>query len=302
MFDALTDRLTGVFDGLTGRGALSEKDVSNAMREIRVALLEADVALPVVKDFIAKVKEQAVGESVIKSITPGQMVIKIVHDELVEMLGGEDSDTKLKIDSPPAVIMMAGLQGSGKTTTTGKLAKRLKDKERKKVLLASLDVRRPAAQQQLKVLGEQVGVNTLPIIAGQMPVDIAKRAMQAGKLGGYDVVMLDTAGRTSIDEGLMAEARSVRDAVNPHEVLLVLDAGTGQNAINQAKQFNQTVSLTGLALTKLDGTAKGGVIFALAKQFGLPIRYIGVGEGIDDLRTFEAEPFVQALFAERERT
>ena len=289
MFDALTDRLSSVFDGLTGRGALSEKDVSNAMREIRVALLEADVALPVVKDFIAKVKEQAVGESVIKSITPGQMVIKIVHDELVEMLGGEDSDTKLKIDSPPAVIMMAGLQGSGKTTTTGKLAKRIKDKERKKVLLASLDVRRPAAMDQLAVLAEQVGVSSLPIVKGQLPVDIAKRAIQAAKLQGYDVVILDTAGRTTLDEQMMAEAEEVAKIANPQETLLVADALTGQDAVETAKRFHERLPLTGLVLTRMDGDGRGGAALSMRAVTGLPIKFLGVGEKMDGLDAFAAK-------------
>lgn len=288
MFDALTDRLTGVFDGLTGRGALSEKDVSAAMREIRVALLEADVALPVVKDFIGKVKEQAVGEAVIKSVTPGQMVIKIVHDALVEMLGGDDDDPKLRIDSPPAVIMMAGLQGSGKTTTTGKLAKRLKEKERKKVLLASLDVRRPAAMQQLAILAEQVGVSSLPIIEGQLPVDIAKRALQASKLQGFDVVILDTAGRTTLDEQMMGEAEEVAKIAKPQETLLVADALTGQDAVETAKRFHERLPLTGLVLTRMDGDGRGGAALSMRAVTGLPIKFLGVGEKMDGLDLFSA--------------
>lgn len=288
MFDALTDRLSGVFDGLTGRGALSEKDVSNAMREIRVALLEADVALPVVKDFIGKVKEQAVGEAVIKSITPGQMVIKIVHDALVEMLGGDESETRLKIDSPPAVIMMAGLQGSGKTTTTGKLAKRLKDKDRKKILLASLDVRRPAAMEQLALLAQQVGVDSLPIVQGQLPVDIAKRALQAAKLQGYDVVILDTAGRTTLDEQMMAEAEEVARVAKPQETLLVADALTGQDAVETARRFNERLPLTGLVLTRMDGDGRGGAALSMRAVTGLPIRFLGVGEKMDGLDAFSA--------------
>ncbi len=220
MFDALTDKLQGVFDNLTGRGALSEKDVSDALREIRVALLEADVALPVVKKFIDDVKPKAVGESVIRAIKPGQLVVKIVHDALVDMLGGEEEPPPLKIDSPPAVIMMAGLQGSGKTTTTGKLALRLREIERKKVLLASLDTRRPAAMEQLKVLAGQAGVDALPIVAGQLPADIARRAMNAAKLGGYDVLMLDTAGRTTLDEQMMNEAAEIAAIAGPNETLL----------------------------------------------------------------------------------
>ncbi|MDF1679966.1 signal recognition particle protein [Ponticaulis sp.] len=292
MFDALTDRLTGVFDGLTGRGALSEKDVSNAMREIRVALLEADVALPVVKDFIAKVREEAVGEAVIKSVTPGQMVIKIVHDALIEMLGGEDEDgtaAKLKIDSPPAVIMMAGLQGSGKTTTTGKLAKRLKEKERKKVLLASLDVRRPAAMQQLAILAEQVGVSSLPIVEGQLPVDITKRALQSAKLQGFDVVILDTAGRTTLDEQMMNEADDVAKIAKPQETLLVADALTGQDAVETAKRFHERLPLTGLVLTRMDGDGRGGAALSMRAVTGLPIKFLGVGEKLDGLEVFAAK-------------
>lgn len=292
MFDALTDRLTGVFVGLTGRGALSEKDVSNAMREIRVALLEADVALPVVKDFIAKVREEAVGEAVIKSVTPGQMVIKIVHDALVEMLGGEDEEgaaAKLKIDSPPAVIMMAGLQGSGKTTTTGKLAKRLKEKERKKVLLASLDVRRPAAMQQLAILAEQVGVSSLPIVEGQLPVDITKRALQSAKLQGFDVVILDTAGRTTLDEQMMNEADDVAKIAKPQETLLVADALTGQDAVETAKRFHERLPLTGLVLTRMDGDGRGGAALSMRAVTGLPIKFLGVGEKLDGLEVFAAK-------------
>ncbi|MFC6198150.1 signal recognition particle protein [Ponticaulis profundi] len=289
MFDALTDRLTSVFDGLTGRGALSEKDVSAAMREIRVALLEADVALPVVKDFIAKVKKEAVGEAVIKSITPGQMIIKIVHDALVEMLGGEDSDPSLRIDSPPSVIMMAGLQGSGKTTTTGKLAKRLKEKDRKKVLLASLDTRRPAAMDQLAVLAGQVGVESLPIIKGQLATDIAKRALQAAKLQGFDVVILDTAGRTTLDEQMMAEAEEVAKIANPSETLLVADALTGQDAVETAKRFNERLPLTGLVLTRMDGDGRGGAALSMRAVTGLPIKFLGVGEKLDGLDVFAAK-------------
>ena len=290
MFDALTDRLTSVFDGLTGRGALSEKDVSAAMREIRVALLEADVALPVVKDFIERVKAEAVGEAVIKSITPGQMVIKIVHDALVDMLGGDtDEAPKLRIDSPPAVIMMAGLQGSGKTTTTGKLAKRLKERDKKKVLLASLDVRRPAAMEQLAILAEQAGVSCLPIVAGQRPVDIAKRALQAAKLQGFDVVILDTAGRTTLDEQMMSEAEEVARIANPSETLLVADALTGQDAVETAKRFNERLPLTGLVLTRMDGDGRGGAALSMRAVTGLPIKFLGTGEKQDGLDAFSAK-------------
>lgn len=288
MFDALTDKLGKVFDGLTGRGALSEKDVNEALREIRVALLEADVALPVVKKFIDDVRPQAVGEAVIKSIKPGQLVIKIVHDALVSTLGGDEEPPPLKIDSPPAVIMMAGLQGSGKTTTTGKLAKRLKEQERKKVLVASLDTRRPAAMEQLKVLADQVGVDALPIVAGQLPPDIARRALQAAKFGGYDVLMLDTAGRTTLDDQMMNEAAEIAAIAKPNETLLVADALTGQDAVETAKRFNERLPLTGLVLTRMDGDGRGGAALSMRAVTGLPIRFIGMGEKVDGLDVFDA--------------
>lgn len=288
MFDALTDRLGKVFDGLTGRGALSEKDVNEALREIRVALLEADVALPVVKKFIDDVRPQAVGEAVIKSIKPGQLVVKIVHDELVRVLGGDEEPPPLKIDSPPAIIMMAGLQGSGKTTTTGKLAKRLKEQERKKVLVASLDTRRPAAMEQLKVLADQVGVDALPIVSGQLPPDIARRAIQAAKFGGYDVLMLDTAGRTTLDDQMMNEADEIAKIASPNETLLVADALTGQDAVETARRFNERLPLTGLVLTRMDGDGRGGAALSMRAVTGLPIRFIGMGEKVDGLDVFDA--------------
>ena len=288
MFDALTDRLGKVFDGLTGRGALSEKDVNEALREIRVALLEADVALSVVKKFIDDVRPKAVGENVIKSIKPGQLVVKIVHDALVETLGGDEEPPPLKIDSPPAVIMMAGLQGSGKTTTTGKLAKRLKDQERKKVLVASLDTRRPAAMEQLKILADQVGVDALPIVVGQLPADITRRAIQAAKFGGYDVLMLDTAGRTTLDDQMMNEADEIAKIANPSETLLVADALTGQDAVETARRFNERLPLTGLVLTRMDGDGRGGAALSMRSVTGLPIRFIGVGEKLDGLDVFDA--------------
>ncbi len=291
MFDALTDRLGGIFDGLTGRGALSEKDVTAALREIRVALLEADVALPVVKDFIGKVKEKAVGEDVIRSVKPGQQVVKIVHDELVEMLGGEAADTSMRVDSPPAVVMMAGLQGSGKTTTTAKIAKRLSEKDRKKVLLASLDVRRPAAMEQLAILADQLGenVSALPIISGQLPADIARRAMQAAKLGGHDVVFLDTAGRTTLDEQMMGEAAEIAEIARPQETLLVADALTGQDAVETAKRFHERLPLTGLVLTRMDGDGRGGAALSMRAVTGLPIKFLGTGEKLDGLDAFDAK-------------
>ncbi|MEL6955941.1 MAG: signal recognition particle protein [Pseudomonadota bacterium] len=291
MFDALSDRLGGIFDGLTGRGALSEKDVKAALREIRVALLEADVALPVVKDFIEKVRERAVGEEVIRSVKPGQQVVKIVHDELVEMLGGEEADTTLKIDSPPAVIMMAGLQGSGKTTTTGKLALRLASREKKKVLLASLDVRRPAAMEQLAILADQAGegVTALPIMQGQLPADIARRAIQAAKLGGHDVLILDTAGRTTLDEQMMNEADEIATLAQPQETLLVADSLTGQDAVETAKRFHERLPLTGLVLTRMDGDGRGGAALSMRAVTGLPIKFLGVSEKLDGIEAFDAK-------------
>jgi len=288
MFDSLSDRLGGIFDKLKGRGVLNEADVSAAMREVRVALLEADVALPVVKSFIDKVKNRAVGEEVTKSVTPGQMVIKIVNDELTAMLGGETAELNLAA-VPPVPYLMVGLQGSGKTTSTAKIAKFLQDKHKKKVLMASLDVRRPAAQEQLKLLGEQAEVATLPIIEGQMPVDIAKRALQAAKLGGHDVVMLDTAGRLHVEEALMAELEAVRAVTNPVETLLVADSMTGQDAVNVATQFNERFSLTGIVLTRMDGDARGGAALSMRSVTGCPIKLVGTGERIQDLDAFHPE-------------
>ena len=288
MFESLSERLGGVFDRLRGRGALSEADVREAMREVRVALLEADVALPVVRTFIDKVTEKAVGQSVLKSITPGQQVVKIVNDALVEMLGSEASDLELAV-TPPAIIMMVGLQGSGKTTTTAKIAKRLTEKDRKKVLMASLDVNRPAAQEQLAILGEQTGVSTLPIVAGQQPVDIAKRAMQAAKLQGYDVLILDTAGRLHVDAQLMAEMKAVADVASPAETLLVVDSLTGQDAVNVAKNFSEQVPLTGVILTRMDGDARGGAALSMRAVTSKPIKFVGTGEKLDGLDGFHPE-------------
>ncbi len=285
MFESLSERLGGVFDRLRGRGALNEADVREAMREVRVALLEADVALPVVRTFIDKVTEQAVGQSVLKSITPGQQVVKIVNDALVDMLGSEASDLELAV-TPPAIIMMVGLQGSGKTTTTAKIAKRLTEKDRKKVLMASLDVNRPAAQEQLAILGEQTGVATLPIVAGQQPVDIAKRAMQAAKLQGFDVLILDTAGRLHVDAQLMAEMKAVADVAAPAETLLVVDSLTGQDAVNVAKNFSEQVPLTGVILTRMDGDARGGAALSMRAVTGKPIKFVGTGEKLDGLDVF----------------
>ena len=287
MFDALSDRLGNVFDRLKGRGALKEQDVRDAMREVRIALLEADVALPVVRRFIDQVTEAAVGHSVLRSVTPGQQVVKIVNDAIVEMLGG-DEPSELDLNAaPPVVIMMVGLQGSGKTTTTAKLGKLLKEKHGKKVLMASLDVNRPAAQEQLKVLGEQVEVLTLPIIAGQQPTEIATRALQSAKLQAVDVLLLDTAGRLHVDSQLMDEMKAVAAISVPKEVLLVVDALAGQDAVNVAQAFTQQVDLTGVILTRMDGDARGGAALSMRAVTGKPIKFAGMGEKLDALEVFQ---------------
>ncbi|MGN6283654.1 MAG: signal recognition particle protein [Afipia sp.] len=285
MFDNLSERLGGILDKLTRRGALTEADVDSAMREVRRALLEADVALEVVRSFTDKVREQAIGATVVKSVTPGQMVVKIVHDQLVETLGSDGQQIDLNAPAPIA-IMMVGLQGSGKTTTTAKLARRLTQRDKKKVLMASLDVYRPAAQEQLAVLGRDLSIETLPVVAGQMPPQIAQRALQAGKLGGYDVVLLDTAGRTTLDEEMMQEAATVKTAANPHEVLLVADSLTGQDAVNLARAFNDRVGLTGIVLTRVDGDGRGGAALSMRAVTGKPIKLIGTGEKTDALEDF----------------
>jgi signal recognition particle subunit SRP54 len=288
MFDKLSDRLGGVFDRLRGRGALSEDDVRAAMREVRVALLEADVALPVVREFVKDVTEQAVGQSVLKSITPGQQVVKIVHDGLVAMLGSAQSGLDLAT-TPPMVVMMVGLQGSGKTTSTAKIASRLKRKDGKKVLMASLDINRPAAQEQLAILGKQVEVATLPIVAGQQPVEIARRALQAAKLQGFDVLMLDTAGRLHVDQQLMDEMQAVSEIAAPKETLLVVDSLTGQDAVSVAVNFSQQIALTGVVLTRMDGDARGGAALSMRAVTGKPIKFVGVGEKMDALEEFYPE-------------
>ncbi|KCV81367.1 signal recognition particle protein [Actibacterium atlanticum] len=289
MFENLSERLSGVFDRLTKQGALSEDDVKTALREVRVALLEADVSLPVARDFVKKVQEQATGQAVTKSVTPGQQVVKIVHDALVDTLTGEEDPGELKIDNPPAPILMVGLQGGGKTTTTAKLAKRLKEKNGKRVLMASLDVYRPAAQDQLAVLGTQIGVDTLPIVKGQSPVDIAKRAKQQATMGGYDVYMLDTAGRLSIDEELMAEVEAVRDVANPRETLLVVDGLTGQDAVHTAENFEERIGISGVVLTRMDGDGRGGAALSMRAVTGKPIRFVGLGEKMDAVEEFHPE-------------
>ena len=292
MFESLQSRLTGVFDKLRGKGALTEADVDAAMGEVRAALIEADVALPVVKDFIDKARPRAIGESVIRSVSPGQQVIKIVHDVLVETLGQEND--KLSIGSPPAPILMVGLQGSGKTTTSAKLGLLLQTREKKRVLMASLDTTRPAAMEQLRVLGEQAGIATLPIIAGQDPLAIAKRAVASARVGGYDAVILDTAGRQHVDDQLMAEVAAVKALVNPHETLLVADSLTGQDAVNIAKSFNERVGVTGIILTRVDGDGRGGAALSMRAVTGAPIKFLGAGEKLDAL-----EPFHPARVASR---
>jgi signal recognition particle subunit SRP54 len=288
MFDSLAERLGAVFDRLKGRGALTELEVRAAMREVRVALLEADVALSVVKSFVDQATARAIGAEVLKSVTPGQQVVKIVNDVLVETLGGQAADLDLAV-APPAVIMMVGLQGSGKTTTTAKLARQLKEKHGKKVLMASLDVNRPAAQEQLKILGEQVNVATLPIIPGQIPTDIARRALQAARLQGHDVLMLDTAGRLHVDEQLMAEMEAVAASATPAETLLVVDALTGQDAVQVANAFGGRVELSGVILTRMDGDARGGAALSMRQATGKPIKFVGTGEKLDALEPFHPE-------------
>jgi len=290
MFENLSERLGGVFDRLTKQGALSEDDVKTALREVRVALLEADVSLPVARDFVKAIQAKAEGQSVTKSVTPGQQVVKIVHDELVHVLAGDNEDPgALKIDSPPAPILMVGLQGGGKTTTTAKLAKRLKEKSGKRVLMASLDTNRPAAMEQLAILGVQIGVDTLPIVKGQSAVDIAKRAKQQATLGGYDVYMLDTAGRLSIDDILMEEVEAVRDATKPRETLLVVDGLTGQDAVHTAENFDKRIGISGVVLTRMDGDGRGGAALSMRAVTGKPIKFVGLGEKLDALEEFHPE-------------
>ena len=288
MFDSLGERLSTVFDRLTGRGVLSERDIDEALREVRLALLEADVALPVVKDFIAKARERANGEAVIRSVKPSEQVVKIVHDGLVEMLGGEEPEGLNLGVTPPAVILMAGLQGSGKTTTSAKLAARIVRTERKRVLMASLDIRRPAAMEQLATLGRQIEVETLAIVPGQSAPDIARRAMSAARLGGFDVLILDTAGRTTLDEQMMGEAAEIARIAAPTETLLVADALTGQDAVRTAKAFHERLPLTGLILTRADGDSRGGAALSMRAVTGLPIKFLGAGEKLDALEVFDA--------------
>ena len=288
MFDSLSGRLGQVFDGLTRRGALGEAEVAKAMRDVRIALLEADVALPVVKDFTARVAEEAVGAAVLKSVAPGQQVVKIVNDRLVEMLGGTTAEIDIAA-APPAAVLMVGLQGSGKTTTTAKLGRFLSHSRRKRVLMASLDTRRPAAMEQLSILSGQAAVDVLPVTAGQDAVAIARRAMKTGAREGYDVVLLDTAGRTHADAALMTEAEAVRDACRPAETLLVADALTGQDAVNVARAFDERVGLSGIALTRVDGDGRGGAALSMRAVTGRPIKLIGTGEGLDAIEPFHPD-------------
>jgi signal recognition particle subunit SRP54 len=285
MFEGLSEKLSAILDGLTRRGALSEEDVNAALREVRRALIEADVALEVVRSFTDKVRSRAVGAEVVKSVTPGQMVVKIVHDQLVEMLGADAQTIDLNA-APPVPILMVGLQGSGKTTTTAKIAKRLTSRDKRRVLMASLDTRRPAAMEQLAILGKQVGVETLPIVAGQSAVQIARRAVEAARLGGFDVVMLDTAGRVTVDEALMTEAAEVKRATDAHEVLLIADALTGQDAVNTARAFDSRIGVTGIVLTRMDGDARGGAALSMRAVTGRPIKLVGTGEKVDALEEF----------------
>ena len=289
MFESLSERLSGVFERLTKQGALTEEDVKTALREVRVALLEADVSLPVARDFIKRVQSKATGAAVTKSVTPGQQVVKIVHDELKATLAGDDDPGALKIDNPPAPVLMVGLQGSGKTTTTAKLARRLSEREGKRVLMASLDTNRPAAMEQLAVLGTQIGVDTLPIVPGEKAVQIAKRAKTQASLGGYDVYILDTAGRLHIDDVLMDEVQAVRDAVAPRETLLVVDGLTGQDAVNVASEFDGKVGISGVVLTRMDGDGRGGAALSMRAVTGKPIRFVGLGEKTDALEEFDPE-------------
>lgn len=293
MFDQLSNRLDGVFKKLTGRGVLTSADVDAALREVRIALLEADVALPVIKKLMKNVKENAVGEKITKSIKPGEQVIKIVNDALIDVLG-EAEELNLATQ-PPAVVLMVGLQGSGKTTTTAKLAKRLHEKEKKKVLMASLDIYRPAAQKQLAVLGERIGVDTLEIIPGQKPEDITKRALEKAKTGGYGVLMLDTAGRLEVDDTLMVELENVKKLANPIETLLVVDSLTGQVAVNVAQTFHDRIGITGNVLTRIDGDGRGGAALSMREVTGSPIKYLGMGEGVGALEVFRPKSIADRI-------
>ncbi|HCI48601.1 MAG: signal recognition particle protein [Alphaproteobacteria bacterium RIFCSPHIGHO2_01_FULL_41_14] len=297
MFENLSDKLIKIFGSLQKKGALREEDVGVALREMRIALLEADVALPVVKDFIQRIKEKAVGTEVLSSVTPGQMVVKIVHDELVSILGQGETGLNFAV-KPPAVILLVGLQGSGKTTTTGKLAKYLKEKLKKKVLVASLDVYRPAAQHQLEVLATNLGIESLPINPKEAPEAITKRALSEAKLGGFDVVLLDTAGRLHVDAPLMKELKQLASISSPAEILLVVDAMMGQDAVRVAQSFQENLDLTGMILTRLDGDARGGAALSISHVTGKPIKFMGVGEKLDQLEVFHPDRIAGRLLGQ----
>lgn len=285
MFSNLSNKLGDVFTRLKKRGTLSEADIDTAMREVRIALLEADVALPVVKDFISSLKTKALGAEVVQSVSPAQMVIKLVNDHLAELLGSEHQALNLAAN-PPVVVLMVGLQGSGKTTSTGKLALRIKNKQNKKILTASLDIYRPAAQQQLAQVSSRAGVDSLPIVEGEKPLAITERALKEAKLGGYDVLLLDTAGRLHIDDELMDELKAVKAKANPLETLLIADSLTGQDAVNIAKSFHEKIGVTGIILTRVDGDGRGGAALSMRAVTGQPIKFMGVGEKIDEFEEF----------------
>jgi len=288
MFENLTDRLNRTFKNLTGQGRLTENNIQAALRDVRRALLEADVALPVVKQFIDRVRERAIGQEVSSALNPGQAFIKIVRDELTKVMGGEAEPLNLKVE-PPAVILMAGLQGAGKTTTVGKLAKWLKEREKKKVMVVSADVYRPAAIRQLETLAHQVGVDFFPSQAEQDPVEIVQAAMAAARKQFADVLIVDTAGRLHIDQALMDEIKRLHAAVKPAETLFVVDAMTGQDAANTAKAFHEALPLTGVILTKADGDARGGAALSIREITGKPIKFLGTGEKLDGLEPFHPD-------------
>ena len=288
MFENLTNKLEGIFNKLKRAPSLSEAQVETGLKEIRQALLAADVALPVVKKFIEDIKPKAIGQEIIRSTSPGQMLVKIVYDQLVEVLGGKTEEINLKA-VPPASILLVGLQGSGKTTTAVKLAKNLEKSLNKKILLVSLDIYRPAAQEQLKVLCEKNSLNVLPIIKDQVPLDIAQRALNAANLAGTDVIIFDTAGRTQIDLSMMSEIKNIKDAVKPVETMLVADSLTGQIAVNLASEFDKAVNLTSIILTRVDGDGRGGAALSMKQTTGKPIKFLGVGEKIADLESFHPD-------------
>ncbi|HRF84042.1 MAG: signal recognition particle protein [Xanthomonadales bacterium] len=288
MFESLTQRLSGTLERLRGRGRLTESNISEAVREVRIALLEADVALPVVQALVQRIKVRAVGQDVLKSLTPGQALIKVVRDELTAVMGSQASDLNLNVPAP-AIILMAGLQGAGKTTTVGKLARHLKEKRKKKVMVVSADVYRPAAIEQLKTLAEQVGVLFFPSDAGQKPEDIVRAAIADARKSFADVLIVDTAGRLAIDAAMMAEIKALHAAVNPAETLFVVDAMTGQDAANTAKAFSEALPLTGVVLTKTDGDARGGAALSVRYVTGKPVKFVGTGEKSDGLDVFHPD-------------